>query len=175
MRDLGTDPNDPASVRIDFARPFVTPPKVVVFLNFIDLGNSRNWRLKTTATDVDANGFTLNIETWADTVLYRAQAGWIAYPEDRQHIFSTSVDTEELRPCYYPQLQHSKAITFHGAEFWKNPTVFVALNYLDIDHKANLRIRAYVDGVSKTGLVWHIDSWYDTTLYGAGASIIAFN
>ncbi|KAH8978375.1 hypothetical protein EDB86DRAFT_942519 [Lactarius hatsudake] len=52
---------------------------------------------------------------------------------------------------------------------------FIALNYLDIDHRANLRVNVYVDSVSTTGLIWHIDSWDNTTLYSAGATIIAFN
>jgi hypothetical protein len=161
------EPQDPASVRVDFERPFITPPKVVVFLNYIDLDHSRNWRLKTTATDIDVNGFTLKIETWLDTILYAAQACWIAYPEDREHIFSTSVHTTN-----WPQL---RSITFNDVEFWKAPSVFIALNYIDIDCKANFRISAYANGVSRAGLVWHIDSWADTILYSAGATIIAFN
>ena len=175
MRNLLADPTSPPSVRINFERPFVTPPKVVVFFNYIDLYKDRNWRLKTTATDIDVNGFTLSIETWSDTVLHAAQACWIAYPEDREHIFSTSVDTTEVRPSYQPQHQQSKAIEFNGVKFWENPSVFIALNSFDIDCKANFRVKAHVDNVSMTGLTWHIDSWWDTVLYSAGASIIAFN
>jgi len=175
MRNLVVDPNDPPSVRVEFDRPFVTPPKVVVFLNFMDLDKNHNWRLKTRASDIDVNGFTLHLETWGDTVLYAAQAGWIAYPEDETHIFSTSVNTTEVCPENQPQATHSKAVTFENVEFWKNPDVFVALNSINIDKKANLRVRAYVDGVSQQGFTWHIDTWDDTVLYSAGASIIAFN
>jgi hypothetical protein len=60
IRNLVADPNFPASTRINFERSFVTPPKVV-FFNLIDLDHSKNWRLTTTATDIDKNGFTLNI------------------------------------------------------------------------------------------------------------------
>lgn len=175
MRNLLTNPNAPASVRVHFDRPFVTPPKVVVFFNHVDLDQRRNWRLGTTATDIDAKGFTLNIETWGDTILYAAQACWIAYAEDRKYIFSTSVNTMTVRPWNQPQLKHSKRITFDSVEFWKKPAVFVALNSIDVGCRANLRINAYVDGVTRTGLEWHIDSWGDTCLYSAGASIIAFN
>jgi hypothetical protein len=169
--------NDPASVRVKFERQFITPPKVVVFLNYIDLDKEHNWRLKTSATDIGVTGFTLNIETWADTILYGAQACWIAYPEDEPHIFSTSVNTMDVRPWYKPYIQHktSSKITFNNVEFLKDPTVFVALNSFDVDCHANLRITAYVDGVNRTGLDWHIDSWWDTVLYSAGASIIAFS
>ena len=177
LRNLWTDPHSPASVRIDFERPFVTPPKVVVFFNRIEFDKDHNWRVITTASKIDVNGFTLNIETWSDTVLYAAQTCWIAYPEDREHIFSTSVGTMDIRPWNRQQLQHSKEISFTSlaVEFLKKPSVFIALNYLDIDCKADLRVNAYVDGISTTRLVWHIDSWDDTVLYGAGATIIAFN
>ncbi|KAG6379429.1 hypothetical protein JVT61DRAFT_11899 [Boletus reticuloceps] len=155
--------------------PFPSPPNVVVFFNLIALDKHHNWRLKTTATSIDANGFTLNIETWADTILYVAQACWIAYPADRKQIFSRSVNTTEVRHWSQPRLEQSKKIMFDSVTFSKDPSVFVALNSIDIGHTANLRINAYVDGVSRTGLVWHIDAWADTILYSAGASIIAFN
>ena len=175
IRNLLDDPTDPASVRVDFERSFVTPPKVVVFFNYIDLDKNRNWRLKTTAEDIDVSGFTLSIETWGDTVLHGAQACWIAYPEEREHIFSTSVNTMDVRPWYVPQVEQNGEIEFDGVEFWKTPSVFIALNSFDIDCEANFRINAFVHDVSETGLVWHLDSWGDTILYSAGASIIAFN
>lgn len=170
--------NDSSCVRVNFERRFVTPPKIVVFLNYINLNKKHNWRLNARASEVDVSGFTLHIETWGDTILYAAQACWIAYPEDREHIFSTSVSTMDLQvgTITKPQPhQNNRDIMFDTVGFWKNPSVFVALNFIDIDCKANLRIKAYVDGVSRTGLVCHIDSWDDTVLYGAGVSIIAFN
>jgi len=176
MRNLLADPNSPASTRVDFDRPFPTPPKVVVFFNYIDLVKAKNWRLKTSAADVDAKGFTLNIETWSDTILYAAQVGWIAYPEDITHILSTTVNTHEVRAWDQPQALQSKSIKFgENVEFWKSPDVFVALNEIDIDYRFNLRVRAYVDDVTQAGLTWHINTWGDTILYSAGISIIAFN
>ncbi|KAF8263718.1 hypothetical protein EI94DRAFT_1806768 [Lactarius quietus] len=175
MRSIWKNPNVPASVRINFERPFLTPPKVVVFFNCIELNRSRNWCLKTTATNIDPDGFTLNIETWADTIFYSARVGWVAYPEDREHIFSTTVNTSDVRPAGKPQLQHSKELSFNSVEFLKTPSVFIALNFLNIDCKADLRVNAYVDNISTTRLTWHIDSWNDTVVYSAGASIIAFN
>ncbi|KAF9222875.1 hypothetical protein BS17DRAFT_160914 [Gyrodon lividus] len=175
IRNLCADPKAAASTRIIFERPFLTSPKVLVFFNYIDLDNNHNWRLKTTATEIDADGFTLNIETWGDTILYAAQACWIAYPEDRAHIFSTSVDTQEIRHLDKPQLQQSKSIGFGAVEFWKNPNVFVAWNMFDLGCGANFRLKAYVDNVTQKGLTWHIDTWADTVLYSAGATIIAVN
>ncbi|KAH9012348.1 hypothetical protein EDB85DRAFT_2124661 [Lactarius pseudohatsudake] len=175
MRYLWKNPHAPASVRIDFERPFVTPPKVVVFFNHLEFDRNHDWRVATTASDIDVNGFTLNIETWSDSILHCAQTCWIAYPEDREHIFSTSVSTLDIRPVNQPQQKHSKEISFNSVEFFKKPSVFVALNYLDIDCKASLRVDAYVKEVSTTRLVWNIDSWRDTVFYAAGAAIIVFN
>jgi H-type lectin domain len=175
MRCLISDPKSPASTRIRFQRPFITPPKVVVFFNYIDLDKRRNWRLKTTATDIDINGFTLNIETWDDTILYAAQAAWVAYPEDKPYIFSTSVNTHEVRAWYKPQLTQSKSINFADVEFLKDPNVFVAWNMFDIDCCANFRLSMYADNITQQGLTWHIDTWMDTVLYSAGATIVAVN
>ncbi|KAI9431372.1 hypothetical protein H4582DRAFT_2103020 [Lactarius indigo] len=166
--------HDPASVRIDFERPFVTPPKVVVFFNCINLLGIVSWHFSTTATDIDMEGFTLNIASRADDYLYTIRVGWIAYPEDRGHIFSTSVSTLEIRPPGQQQRQHSKEISFNSVEFLQKPSVFIALNLIDISTNANLRVNAYVDSISTTRLVWHIDSWADTVLNNAGATIIAF-
>ncbi|KAN0087944.1 hypothetical protein V8E55_006565 [Tylopilus felleus] len=66
-------------------------------------------------------------------------AGWIAYPADRKHIFSTSVNTMDVRPWDKPQLQLSSQISFGAVESCETPAVFVGLNWMDIDHKANLR------------------------------------
>ncbi|KAF8258542.1 hypothetical protein EI94DRAFT_1834965 [Lactarius quietus] len=151
MRSLWNNPNSPPSVRIDFERPFLTPPKVVVFFNCIELERFRNWRLKTSATDIDVNGFTLHIGT------------------------CTSISTAEICPVDQPQLRHCKEISFNSVEFLKTPSIFIALKSFDIDCKAGLRINAYVNDVSTTNLTWHIDSWNDTVVYSAGATIIAFN
>jgi len=175
MRNLLADKNAPSAVRINFERPFVTPPKVAVFLNHIDLDKSKGWRLKTTATNIDTRGFTLNIETWADTILYAAQAAWVAYPEDREHIFSTSVNTMDVRPWDKPQATQSKHLNFGNVEFWKPPNIFMALNQIDFNSGHNLRVRAYPENVTKEGMTWHIDSWADTILYSTGVTILAVN
>ena len=175
MRNLEVDPDSPRSVRIDFERPFVTPPKVVVFVNHIDLDRSRNWRLSTTASDVDATGFTLIIDSYSDTILNAAQVDWVAYPEDREQIFSASVSTARVRLGAGPQSMHSESVDFGNIEFCNTPSVFVALNAFDISCGANLRINTYVDNVTARGLTWHIESWSNTVLYYASATIIAVN
>jgi hypothetical protein len=187
MRCLWKNPTAPPYVRIDFERPFETPPKVAVFLNCVDLEKSRNWHVQASAMDVDVHGFVLFVGTdpdLDDTGFYAARVGWIAYPEDRANIFSTSISTLDVRPVEQPALPSRKEISFDSSEnrvkpafskFLKAPSVFIALNSFNIDCHSNLRINAYVDNVTTNGLVWHIDSWDDSTVYSAGATIIAFN
>jgi len=114
------------SRRINFARPYFTPPKVIVFLKKLGMNKNRNWLIITKVSDIDANGFTIHINTWGDSILYRAVAGWIAYPEDRPYIFSGTANTQDVRPWDKPQLLNSKSIGFGGVLFWRTPSVFMA-------------------------------------------------
>ncbi|KAJ7257183.1 hypothetical protein B0H12DRAFT_1015479 [Mycena haematopus] len=163
--------------RIEFERPFVTPPKVLVYLKEIDAGNGSSVRVKTYVTDIDAKGFTVHINTWADTKLYSAIASWVAYPEDKDYIASGRANTMDVRAWNKPQLHNSKAIKFDfgGTAFWKDPQVFLGLNFIDIASSKNLRIKAYGSDISAEGFTWHLDSWCDTILYSAGISYIALN
>lgn len=163
------------SRRINFERPFVTTPKVVVFLKSFDLTGGTSFRIRAYTSDIDAKGFTIHIDTWSDTILSSAIAGWVAYPEDRDNIYSGTANTMDVRPWQNPQAQTHKDINFQGVSFLKKPTVFVGLNSFDISTEANPRIRAYVDNVTTGGLTWHVDSWADTKLWSGGISYIAFN
>ena len=174
MRSLWKNPNSPASVRINFERPFFTPPNVAVFFNCIELDKSRDWRLKTTATDINTNGFTLHIDTWSTTVFYAARVGWIAYPKNKRTIFNTSVSTGDIPSGDRKGFKCSHELLFRGPEMPSVPSVFIALNYLHFDSDAGLRINAYVDNISTNQLTWHMDSWSDTYVYSAGATLVAF-
>ena len=52
--------------------------------------------------------------------------------------------------------------------------MLIALNGMDIDFAADLRLSAWVGNVSQNGLTWHLDSWKDTVLNRASAQFIAF-
>ncbi|KAG8898423.1 hypothetical protein FRC01_010922, partial [Tulasnella sp. 417] len=161
--------------RINFQRPFTTPPKVVVFLKSFDTGSGSSTRVNTHASKIDATGFTIRIFTWHDTTLYTAIAGWVAYPRDEEYIYSGTVATTEVRSWSNPQLKTQNRAQFRGAKFLKKPTIFMALNYIDVSTRSNLRIEANADNVSAEGMTWHIDGWADTTVWAAGASYIAFH
>ena len=90
---------------------------MIVFLKKLDMDKNKNWRVITKVSDIDANGFTIHINTWADSILYRAVAGWIAYQGDRPYIFSGTANTQDVRPWNKPQLLNSKSIGFGGVQF----------------------------------------------------------
>ncbi|KAG0641497.1 hypothetical protein HOY80DRAFT_1111997 [Tuber brumale] len=133
-------PNKPqlqTSRRINFDRPFVTPP---------------NWRVLTEVSGIDTNGFTIHINTWHDSILYSATAGWIAHPEDHLDVFSGTASTVGVHPWVPNKLKNSKEIAFGGLKFWKPPNIFMAINSLDFYNQADLRIRVEAKDVTETGL-----------------------
>ncbi|KAK3944177.1 hypothetical protein QBC46DRAFT_375581 [Diplogelasinospora grovesii] len=174
------NPQMKTSRAIKFDRPFAAggaaaPPKVVIWLNVLDMQAGKNWRINATATDVTATGFTIHLDTWADTVLYVASAAWIAYPAGKPGVTSGTYNTQDVRPWDKPQLANSGRVNFPAGVFQGTPkAVLLAFNSMDIDQGKNLRLRLSADSVSKDGFNWHADSWYDTILYSAGASYIAF-
>lgn len=161
------------SRQISFARPYATPPKVVVWLNSLDMSNGHNWRVKVYVTDVTTTGFTIHVDTWADTILYSAGATWVAMPSDRPNLVTGSFNTQELRPWNQVQLTHSKTVSFQGAGYTAAPRLVYGLDSLDLDCRRNLRLKMTADGLTATGVTLHLDSWSDSVLYSAGGSFIA--
>lgn len=160
--------------QIKFKSAYAGTPKVVVWLNQLDTSNGANCRVKATATNVSNSGFTINLDSWADTVLYTATASWIAFPADKPGITGGSYSTNDVRPWNQPQLLNSGRVEFPAGKFQRTPKVLIALDSLDVDRNSNLRVKVAADSVSGDGMNWHIDGWADTVLYSAGASYLAF-
>lgn len=163
---------------IRFPNAFPSAPKVVVWLKAVDMSKDFNWRVVAFASnDVSTTGFTININTWADSILYFAEASWIAYLEtsDKAKIYSGSADTSQYRPWNPPQLTNGGKIDFPAGTFDRLPkTLLLAVNKFDFDYRRNLRFKAYANTISEAGFRWHVNSWADSLCYGAGVSYIAF-
>ncbi|KAG8798813.1 hypothetical protein FRC16_006507 [Serendipita sp. 398] len=160
------EPRTKTSRRITFSRPFDQPPRVVVTLSALDMEAGRDCRVVVRATDIESDGFVIHIDTWDDSVLHMAKADWFAYPVDRKDIVTgtlTGLDSSGKKR------NHIGTIDFDG-ELSKIPNVFVGINMLDVGCEASLRVSAFVDSVSTTGMTWRIETWGDTLLYGAGIS-----
>ncbi len=159
--------------RIEFEHAYESPPKIVIWLKAVDLAKDHGWRIKAWASSIDKDGFTIHIDTWADTIMYSAAASWIAYPEGKHGVWSGSADTSYRGLT--PQLQNGGDISFPEGTFDRSPkSVLLAVNRLDFGNGANLRFRAFADSISKNGFVWHVNCWADTVCYGAAVSYIAF-
>ena len=161
--------------RITFATPFkdAQPPKIVCFLNLLDIDRNTNWRVKAYASDIDANGFTIHVDTWADTILYSAGVTWLAYPADTPGVASGHFSTEDVRPWNKPQSENSATASF-AKPFTGAPKVLMALDSLDYEHGKNLRLRLSTSAVTPKGVTWHLQSWWDSIMYRAGASYFAW-
>lgn len=174
---LGTRPwNQPQltqSRRINFAKPFSVPPKVVTWLQALDMSKDKHWRIRVYATDIDSNGFTVHADTWGDSILFMAGVTWLAYPADRPGVTSGKFDTQEVRPWNKPQHENSGFKSF-DTTFSKTPKVIMALDFLDYDHSKNLRVRVSTSSVTNTGINWHLASWGDSIMYTTGASFFAW-
>ncbi|KAF9069548.1 hypothetical protein BDP27DRAFT_1363247 [Rhodocollybia butyracea] len=169
-----TKPQKLTACKIVFPCHYTSPPAVIVFLTSMDIGYQKNLRVKTYTTDVQADSFTVHIDSWADTSIWSAGIAWFAYPKDKKNISSGTYSTNDLGHANSPRQVNSNPILFQNPGFDKPPRVFMALNMLDMGHGTNVRVRLSSSHVTKTGMKWHIDTWGDTTMFSAGASYIAF-
>ena len=156
-----------------FARPYLNLPQVVVWLSNLDMACSANWRVHVYTTDITKTGFTLNLDTWADSSLYGARVVWLAHSPDNPHFASGSFSTADVRPWNKPGSQNSSKVIFYRP-FGMLPRVAIALNGLDIDHQHNLRLVASASEVTNSDFMWHLDSWGDTVQYWSGGAYIAY-
>ncbi|KAM0231179.1 hypothetical protein ACHAP5_011165 [Fusarium lateritium] len=168
-------PQEKTSRRINFSRPYKSAPKMVVWLSMLDMDKGFNWRVTATATKKDRFGFTMNIDTWSDSILYGATAHWIAYPIDKKGVTSGVYNASDIRPASEPKLENLGRVNFPVKTFERNPMVLTGLNRLDIDCKRNLRVKLGATGISASGMDWRIESWFDSILYDAGVSYIALS
>lgn len=161
--------------RIVFGRPYAAPPKVVVFLTSLETNPNAYCRVSLYTTDVTPAGFTLHVSTWADTVLHRVGASWLAHSADRPDMCSGTFRTTDVRPHAHlqPYAQTAGRAAFWNAQFDAPPKVFAALNMLDMSHP-NARVQLRTENVTTTGMDWRCDTWEDSVLHEAGASFLAF-
>ncbi|MET0390632.1 MAG: H-type lectin domain-containing protein [Polyangiales bacterium] len=75
------DPEPPIrdfDYRVDFPKPFPTPPSVTTSFQLLDTLGTVNTRVRISAVDIDVNGFTLRVGTWSNSVVYGVDASWTA-------------------------------------------------------------------------------------------------
>jgi hypothetical protein len=73
----GTSGDREISEHVTFDPPFTRPPKVIVGLQKIDVGDTIS-RIAVSAQNIQSDGFDVCFKTWLDSKLYDAIASWIA-------------------------------------------------------------------------------------------------
>ena len=151
--------------RVNFPRMFESQPKVVVGIKEFDIGN--NWQLRVYATDIDIKGFTIHAITWGSAILPSVQATWIAFPANKDGVWSGRFSSEDNPGDFSGQADF-------GITFSKTPLVFMALTEFDISsHVKTLRVKLGTDSVTTTSLGWRISTWCDTVLSMVGGMYVA--
>jgi len=156
-----TNPQQLTHHNIVFQHPYEAPPKVVVWLNKLDLSRDHNERVIAFATDITEAGFTVHINSWDTTVLYQAGISWFAYPSGYPGICSGN-------------MVGTSAVVSFERKFAKPPkSVLVGLNKLDSDRHGRCSFNIVTEAVSEVGMGIRVEGWGDTFLHSAGVSYIA--
>ena len=150
--------------RVNFPRTFESQPKVVVGIRQLDMSN--DWRIRVYTTDIDTKGFTIHAITWGGTILSSVQVTWIAFPANKDGVWSGSFSSEGNPGDFSGQADF-------GITFSKTPSVFMALTEFDFSHDKNLRVKLGTNSVTTTSLGWSISTWHDTVLSMVGGMYMA--
>ncbi|OTA98867.1 hypothetical protein M426DRAFT_257973 [Hypoxylon sp. CI-4A] len=167
------EPQPNRMARINFTTPFESPPKVVTWIQHIDLDRKSNWRMEVYPTDIDRNGFTIHVDHGEETTLYGGGVTWLAYPSTQRNIISGRFSTKDIKPWNGPVAENSDTFKF-PYEFPQTPKIVVALDSFNYDCRANLRLDLGSSSVTNKSFTWHLNSWADSIMYSAGASFIAW-
>lgn len=60
-------------------KSFTAIPTVTTALTLVDLDKNANQRLDVYPTNITPDGFDLNINTWADSIVYQVVVTWVAH------------------------------------------------------------------------------------------------
>ncbi|XP_059143505.1 uncharacterized protein LOC131930856 [Physella acuta] len=72
--------NDKRSVQtIKFAKPYGTPPTVVVTVETMDASKDTNLRYSVAVGQITTTGAQITLATWADTQIFGAYVRWYAF------------------------------------------------------------------------------------------------
>lgn len=140
--------------RINFTRPFTSPPKVVFW--FYELNLENGWHsVALQSGSVRAESFDLRINSWASRKFEGVRVGWFAYDsaEHNKRIKSGRVRVERNQPWRMENLN------FEGQAFTKNPATFFALCEIDSGDDKNLRLDGKVETVGTTSMRFQAGTW----------------
>ncbi|KAJ5218450.1 uncharacterized protein N7498_000549 [Penicillium cinerascens] len=150
-----------------------TQPELPIGLTSLDMDKEHNLRIRAEVVNPQSNTFTAKIWTWYDTKLYSAGMSWIEKTHKLPFLQSGTFDTNEIRDWRKPQHDNSKVIQF-STPFSSAPKVACFLTYFDMEKGKNWRLKVIPSNITSTGFKITIKSWFDSVLYGASATWVAY-
>lgn len=157
---------------VKFGRAYDKPPKVVCWLQTLDIQKDNGIRIQVQAVNVQNDGFRVRFRTWDNTQLWEVGAGWLAIPaEGRNDVWTGKYPFSKKK---YSSGTRPWPVTFGGeVSFRRPPQVACFLSRLDMSGGSNARIDAWAGRVTKDGLLVHGGSWWDTIMWDSDVLCIA--
>jgi len=153
------------SALLSFGVPESATLQLVMGLNMVDMGNSSSnrWaiRIKAFPSDVTEQQFMLNINSWADTMLYNARVSWLMLDQAKLGVQCGRFDSHNYRAAGTTGNIYKTDKFPHP--FNKSPIVCVGLSGWDIDN--NWRLHCWVDNIKTDRFHIHVDTWGSSVLY----------
>ncbi|KAH6906447.1 hypothetical protein BKA70DRAFT_1563759 [Coprinopsis sp. MPI-PUGE-AT-0042] len=173
--------------RVSFRKAYGRTPNVFSCLAGLNVGGSgsTHWDIRTFATNIDREGFTLNIEKTRDSeqdvnkVVANAQISWMAFPSGGiagQKMacgeFHLSEGEMRLEEDQHRHVRWRGQLSFTET-FTSAPKVFVALTSFDVDRSTHIRLLLAIENITREGMEWKVTSWDGTIVYSATFAYLA--
>ncbi|KAI1129912.1 hypothetical protein F5Y10DRAFT_236973 [Nemania abortiva] len=162
--DHSWDRPQPQTVRkLHFKRAYREPPKVVLWLNSLDITHQSGWHVNIYAINISEYGFTMHIDTWDNnSAIFACGATWVAHSAGARGVASGICSTVD-----------SGSVEFGRGVFEKSPqNIFLGISSLDFRYRCKQRIELRSSNVCKDGMRVHIDTGDDDNVGWATASYI---
>lgn len=167
------DPCVQSSEVVKFACPHLAPPGLAIGLTMLDISHKTHPRIKAYQSNVLEDSFKINLDCWADTVLFGASCAWLEITANDPDFQSGNYSTLEDHSWHQHETHNTRKITFRRP-YQTPPFVVVWLSAIDMSHDRRWRIRTFATNVTSTGFTIHIDTWDDSLLLSAAASWVAY-
>ena len=149
--------------RINFERSFEETPKILCWLNYLDITTAGRFQVSAWTSAEDKDGFTVHVNGWDSSVIANSGCCWIAYPQKKQGVDKGWAYTTVPQG----QGQSSVQIVFNEGVFSKPPgRVKIGLFQIDLDNMTQSGIKTEVANITAQGFEWKTEVWQAN---GAGA------
>ena len=130
----------------------------------MDMDCRNNLRLNTDAEYVDGQHYRAIINSWSDTILYKATMSWLRVINDNPYgLRAGRFDGAPAKP--------STTITF-ARPYEQPPAVVVWLSGLDLGAKSNWRLKVESKDITRQGFTITLGTWNNTVWHSASANWI---